>query len=630
MYRTKYDITLKGIVNNFKIFYCLAINLIYKKGFLICISLVFLLSFFTPILNSGNYFKWASFLLNLMSCLFILCLSVEKRIRQEVIKIGMLDFILFSAIIYIFVQRFFLKAENVISENIIYFTNYILLFFVSKQIIYNWTDKKIRSLCVLMRNLVNLLLFSTCILGCAQILKIIPSHNHFFNVTGQFANPGIYATFISILLPFPLFSFIFDNAKNRAISGVIFTFAITILVITQSRSSFIGLTVLFIFVLILLKRTGMKIKLGYLIIVAVPLLMILLLTRNPTKFNSSLGRVVIWKISWNIIKNNAIFGIGYGDLEKKYMDYQAQYFNTNFSSTEEKKRAGVIRYVYNDLLHIQIEQGIIGLLLFVYFVYLVLLSQFRNKDVKSHNFLLTSSCAASVLVTLGCGIFSYPLALTTFSTIFFINCGIIAGVNRNHGNIYLVNKQIYRLFLFIQLCWFIFIFHHDYQKYNAYHRLKYIGYLQDPYRELNILHSVLKEDVNFINFYYHFLFDQKQFKKLIHIDENSRNKNPDPLINILLAISYEKVNELCKAEEQFTYSLNLVPYSFMNKYRLAKFYFNHNCFDKSKRLLYELQSQPIKIKSNFDSVIEGESKKLIDSITQTEEIYTADLCHLCK
>lgn len=50
------------------------------------------------------------------------------------------------------------------------------------------------------------------------------------------------------------------------------------------------------------------------------------------KKDSTKGRVIIWRCTWEMIKEKPWFGHGYKSFEAKYMLYQADYFEQNKKS----------------------------------------------------------------------------------------------------------------------------------------------------------------------------------------------------------------------------------------------------------------------------------------------------------
>ncbi len=99
------------------------------------------------------------------------------------------------------------------------------------------------------------------------------------------------------------------------------------------------------------------------------------------KFQSTLGRLFILKISFNILNSrNIFFGNGIDTFARLYSDSQFEYFRLNKYSINEYNNAGYIEYAYNDFLEIFIEYGLIALLI----VLTILMRIFRNTKFLSN------------------------------------------------------------------------------------------------------------------------------------------------------------------------------------------------------------------------------------------------------
>jgi O-antigen ligase len=94
------------------------------------------------------------------------------------------------------------------------------------------------------------------------------------------------------------------------------------------------------------------------------------------KKDSADGRMLIWTVTANIIKDNPMLGVGQDMLKAHYMDYQAAYFRKNPDSKYEQL-ADDNQYTFNEPLNIWAENGLIGILLFGGLLFMVF---FKRKE----------------------------------------------------------------------------------------------------------------------------------------------------------------------------------------------------------------------------------------------------------
>ena len=270
------------------------------------------------------------------------------------------------------------------------------------------------------------LLLAICVSGAVQAvygnLQLwghYPSHHGLFKMTGSFFNPGPYAGFLCAVLPVAVgLYWIFENSRFQ-VSGfrlaqpetwnlkllitnlkpiiIKYTSLVTIvsvlLVLPAARSraawlgAIAGVTYLAwhkysvgIRLIAYLKgrtkspfvakrspeyREGkQRSALANLGVVLFPLLFILVASFSLYHFkkDSADGRMLIWTVTANIIKDNPLLGVGQDMFKAHYMDYQADYFRNNPGSKFEAF-ADDNQYAFNEPLNIWVENGLLGLLL---------------------------------------------------------------------------------------------------------------------------------------------------------------------------------------------------------------------------------------------------------------------------
>lgn len=196
-------------------------------------------------------------------------------------------------------------------------------------------------------------------------------------ITSTFGNPnplGIYLAMLFLfLLGYALQSEDFDNKRYFSIEVIL----LTGLILTASRGSILALIFSIPIVFIKIKKENLKksffhtiavigisIVISNLIIFITPFIQEGLGEKNliesvvrvesgiPT---SVTGRLEFWKVALNLVKYNPIKGFGLGTF------FSAYYLEYNVNEWYS-------RFAHNHYLQILVEQGIVGLLLFVSFI----------------------------------------------------------------------------------------------------------------------------------------------------------------------------------------------------------------------------------------------------------------------
>lgn len=89
------------------------------------------------------------------------------------------------------------------------------------------------------------------------------------------------------------------------------------------------------------------------------------------KGDSTLGRILIYKVSLEMFLNNIWNGVGIGNFQIKYGLYQAKYFEKGFFTTKEFLLADNVFFAFNDYWQFIIETGLIGGLILTAFLFLI-------------------------------------------------------------------------------------------------------------------------------------------------------------------------------------------------------------------------------------------------------------------
>ena len=130
------------------------------------------------------------------------------------------------------------------------------------------------------------------------------------------------------------------------------------------------------------------------------------------KPDSANGRVLIWTVSANMIKDKPILGFGSNGFDTKYMDYQAMYFKDNPESQYSMLADNPI-HPMNEFLLIGINYGTIGILI----VFILLILSFYL--IYKYGGKLKSVILGSLVALVIWSFFSYPLRYPSVGLVAF-------------------------------------------------------------------------------------------------------------------------------------------------------------------------------------------------------------------
>ena len=127
-------------------------------------------------------------------------------------------------------------------------------------------------------------------------------------------------------------------------------------------------------------------------------------------------RYFIWGITWRMINENPIFGVGYGGFPKHFIEYRNAFSRQEWSKgLSERQKIEETKFPHNEFLHIWVECGVLGLISFLWLCLFPTYAYIRKlREVPP----ICGAMFSSLVVMLVHGLVSYPLH-TPFGSFFF-------------------------------------------------------------------------------------------------------------------------------------------------------------------------------------------------------------------
>ncbi len=235
-------------------------------------------------------------------------------------------------------------------------------------------------------------------------------------VTGVFPYPNALALYLGPIIGL-LLGRIFKGGweKKKFFYLIVLFFSFLAIVFARSEGAIAALVLsLFVF--------GLSFKKYRLKTILIILILIILFTTIPlfreyliNKFNgqdwSVKVRLTLWQESWQMLKDNWLFGAGLAGYQKKIVPYhQAKYIE-------------IFLYPHNIFLNFWSELGLFGLLTFL----LLLLKSFKEvkkKLIVKNNF-FALSCLLALLIIIFHGLVDVPYFKNDLSLLFWLIIGLI-------------------------------------------------------------------------------------------------------------------------------------------------------------------------------------------------------------
>lgn len=506
------------------------------------------------------------------------------------------------------------------------------------------------------------------IIGLLQLYGLEDSHHNLFNITGSFHNPGPFSGFVMSGFPIALGLYL-SNRRTRhyrkitrihifrfeyefpfqiyvpnksallcSFSKFVFGLLFLVLPVARSRASWLGAVIGSLYVLWFFRkdfRATEKWVIFYnnmtkwwrlkLIAICVCVLCLGFLGIYKLKQGSADGRMLMWQVSWQMVKDKPLLGWGAGGFEAKYGDYQAEWFRSRKGTGEQEMLAGMPDAPFNEMIRIVLTYGLVGVLISIAFIIIL----FRKNRIIKNQERLTIDNSNSInlkgaLLSILCfSLFSYPLDVAPIIIQFIVLCALLVNLKLQEKNasvviiprsIQFLTTKISALVLFVSLpivgnsAWREY---KGYQHWKEAYQLYQFQVYDDAGEEYQKATTFLPDNGLLLQMYGKCLCMGEQYSEAKSILKQARLYRSDPILYTALGDTYKALKEYDKAEKAYLYACNINPSRFYPKYLLAKLYVEKGENNMAKSVAKELLSKEVKVESKAIEEIRTELKRLI-------------------
>ena len=443
--------------------------------------------------------------------------------------------------------------------------------------------------------------------GMRQLHGFEGSNHSLFKLTGDFYNPGPYSGYLAIVLPVCLWMILEWGKEKRAHSRASLRYLgwigllaiIVVLPAGMSRTAWIAAAVSCGWVYWVQQIGWEKTKRymnGNRALTIVSSILILISIAGALagiyllKKDSANGRLLLWKVTGQAIREQPWTGTGTGSFPAAYAEAQAEYFTSGKASETEMMVAGCPEYGFNEFLQIGLEQGLVGLMVFV-----LLLSYSLFRGMKNRQ----AGAAGGILALMVFSLASYPLQLPEFWVVLVVLMGVANSNTPVDADISVAadtpptpsreGRKILSVTMIGVLaicCGWIFRqqkgYYEGYKKWNTLKMLynsKAYEAAGEGYEELVPLMGHKPE----------LLFEAAQclskserLKKANRLLERAMKLSGDPMIHYMAAKNEQSMGNYQKAEDLLLHAIDMLPERIYPYYLLTKLYSEPTFFQEDK------------------------------------------------
>ena len=422
--------------------------------------------------------------------------------------------------------------------------------------------------------------------------------------TGFLHNSGLWGEFVAMTLICNI-GLIHLNKKSKKTSTLLIfvSFIVSFMLYeSDSRASWlsfaIGILTFFSPLIIKHLPKSIIIRTGSLLIL-ICLCTYLISGLYSYKKDSADGRILIWKISLEMVKDKPILGYGFDGFRKNYMNYQAAYLQEKQLPETINNLADDNHHAFNEFLRIIIEQGIIGVIILFIFLTTIGYTIYKYKlyiDTVSRTII---SCLTALLFF---SFFSYPLSTFHINSFIVI---LLAGLACSSQDTPIWKLQIRSISLIIPYSIIFFIssvYLFSYSKANS----DWLNTLKGVYTNDNILEEARKKlsgNPYFLSTYGKYLNKKKRYSKAASILSQSIKEYPSYYTVMELGISYKAQKKYTEAMHCFYKAMHMIPHKIKPLYFMMELYYDQKDYKSAIQLSNRILCKQPKIRSSELNII---------------------------
>lgn len=332
------------------------------------------------------------------------------------------------------------------------------------------------------------------------------------------------------------------------------------------------------------------------------------------KVESTQGRMLIYKISFQMFKDNWLFGIQ--SFGGKYLLYQQRYFSLGGYTALDVRLADNTYFAFNDYWQLIIERGFSGILLFFLFFILAYLVIKGFKYDRCCPWLVRLSITSFIIVV-SAAFFRYIFSIMECQIVLISSSLIIA----TYCCYKLPHKRFkYVIFFLLNISLIGSFLHQGHTSksklWTEAKQLWLAGYICESLSLYQKIEPEFQRNPDFLADYGNRNYIVGNISTAKTLIERAIVIKPSNILYLQLGDCYFKQKNFIYAERYYITAINTIPNRFVPRRALLNFYIKRKSIAKAQAVARGIVELPIKIHSPIVSEIKNEAKLFLKNINQ--------------
>src|SRR5574344_216544 len=436
-------------------------------------------------------------------------------------------------------------------------------------------------------NTVCLVGFIEIIYSILQLFGIVPDNYRYAFFSGSLNNPAIFGMFMSCCDLICVYYFIKTTEKEKKIWGYLTVLFAVFVLLSNSRtaiiSSFLGTFFILSIELVQIKTFFRKKKYIYLSIVVIVIAFLFLYLY---KRDSANGRIMIWMVCLDMIKERPFFGWGVNGMSSHYMDFQADYLSSHPNSPFEML-ADETTNPFNEILRLSILFGVPAALLFCGIVMWTI--AYVSKNIRENR---SPILGFITLFIIWC-MFSYPLKEPfVWLLLLFLFLSIFQNQTFHH-----TTKIVIPLIVICGACLYglVYAAFYDFKRISLQERAN-AEFNEQIQKEYDELYKELSNDASFLYNYGAMLHLYGEYERSLDVFKDCSKYLSDYNMTLLMGDDYQQIGILDSAITCYNRAYQMIPNRYLPLYYQMKLYEDYSMTDNAKVIARKILSKENKFK----------------------------------